>query len=82
MPFPSFPVAPIATVFPSLESETLLPLLSPAASPLITAPICVQVPDTFLYTRTEPEKDPFPSLPIAPIARVLPSLDMERLLPL
>ena len=37
-PFPSFRIAPIATVFPSLLRLTLRPLQSPAASPSISMP--------------------------------------------
>ena len=46
-PLPSLPDAPIATVLPSLLSDTKTPETSSAASPSISAPCCVQVPLTF-----------------------------------
>ena len=41
-PLPSLPSAPMATVVPSEERETLQPLKSPAASPSMSAPCCSQ----------------------------------------
>ena len=38
-PFPSFPLAPIATLNPSEDKETAQPLWSSAASPSISSPI-------------------------------------------
>ena len=46
---------------------------SPAASPSILAPFFTHAVPLQLYTRTWPAKTPFPSLLIAPIARVFAS---------
>ncbi len=77
VPLPSLEFAPIATVLPSLLSETELPDRSPAASPSISEPCCVQVPLESLYILTWPAPVPLPSLPSAPMATVLPSLLSE-----
>ena len=42
VPLPSLYIAPIATVLPSLLSETETPDRSSAASPSISEPCCVQ----------------------------------------
>ena len=76
-PFPSFPVAPIATMVPSEERLTDRPDISPSASPSISPPIFVQLSFTYWYILTWPLSSPFPSLEIAPIATTEPS--SERL---
>ena len=73
--------APIATILPSLLNETEFPDRSPAASPSISEPTCVQVPLMFLYILTCPDNEPLPSFPPAPIATVLPSLLNETEVP-
>ena len=62
----------MATTLPSDDRLTDQPETSYAASPSISLPCFVQVPDTHLYTRTWPEKLPLYG---APMATVLPSDD-------
>ena len=81
VPLPSFLYAPIATILPSLLSETEFPDSSPAASPSISEPTCVHVPLIFLYILTSPAKLPVPLLYHAPIATILPSLLSETEFP-
>ncbi len=47
-PKASLPDAPIAKIFPSPDSDTLVPEKSPPASPSMSFPICVHAPDMFL----------------------------------
>jgi len=68
-------------MLPSPDKLTLNPDKSSAVSPSISLPICVHVPFKFSYILTWPDKAPLPSLPPAPMATILPSLDKLTLLP-
>ena len=76
-PFPSFLVAPMATLLPSDDNETEIPDRSSAASPSISLPIWVHSPPDSEYIRTCPALMPVPLLFHAPMATLLPSDDNE-----
>ena len=82
MPPPSLPNAPMATRLPSNDRDTDQPLISPDASPSISAPSWVHEEVLYSYTRTWPESVPPPSFDCAPIATMLPSEDKETARPL
>ena len=58
---PSFRYAPIATVVPSEDKETLPPDRSSLASPSMSSPSLVQADPFQLYTLTCPALLPLPS---------------------
>ena len=82
MPLSSLYGPPIATIVPSLDKETEYPLKSNDASPSISLPNCVHNELEYWKTLTCPESAPLPSLPLAPIATIVPSLDKETEYPL
>ena len=77
LPFPSLAGAPMAMRVPSADRDTERPEMSPATSPSISAPICVQEPPLSSYILTWPAKLPFPSLKDAPMATRVPSKDRD-----
>ena len=69
---------------PSALMATLVPLISPSASPSISDPSCVQTlaTESCKYTRTCPDCSPLPLVPFgAPMATMFPSELISRLTP-
>ena len=76
MPLPSLLGAPMAMRLPSADIATELPAKSPAASPSMSVPVCVQAVPFDEYTRTWPASMPLPPLYEAPTAMRVPSADI------
>ncbi len=67
----------MATLLPSEERDTETPDWSLPASPSISDPTCTQTPLESLYIRTWPASLPASSLPLAPMATLLPSEERD-----